>query len=55
MTIKDGATTPLVAHIAPKTPAERIPMYVEILMAKGPGVLSLMARKLTSSSIVVQP
>lgn len=46
MMIKEGRTTPKVAQKAPKRPPASIPTYVEILMAKGPGVLSLTAIKL---------
>ena len=51
----DGNATPTVAHKAPGIPAFSIPIYVEILMAKGPGVLSLTAIKSTNSRDVIHP
>ena len=65
-TIKDGLmhvtydahghiTTPSVAQTAPSTPPVRMPTNVAILIASGPGVLSLTAMKSTTSACVSQP
>ena len=51
----EGRTTPKVAQNAPKTPPVSEPIYVDIFIANGPGVLSLTATKFTISSEVIQP
>ena len=53
--IKDGSTTPSVAHSAPQKPPCEAPMKVAILMASGPGVDSDTAIKLRNSPSVSQP
>lgn len=55
MMINDGRTTPKVAHIAPKMPPVCEPTNVDILMAKGPGVDSLIAIKSLSSPSLIHP
>ena len=55
MMTKDGSATPSVAQIAPGMPTSRKPTKVEMFTAKGPGVDSLTATKLISSSASIQP
>ena len=51
----DGNATPTVVHTKLPVFLLSIPIYVEILMAKGPGVLSLTAIKSTNSRDVIHP
>ena len=55
MMTNDGSTTPNVAQEAPKKPAVSAPTYVAMLLANGPGVLSLTATKLTRAALPSQP
>ncbi len=55
MMIKEGKTTPKVAHKDPRMPAVLLPTNVAILIAKGPGVASLIAMKSVSSVKVIHP
>ena len=55
MIINDGRITPMVEQTAPKAPPTCEPTNVEILIANGPGVVSLMAIKSDSCESVSHP
>ena len=63
MMMIDGVTTPSVAESAPSNPYQNppnasptvVPVYVAMLTAKGPGVLSDMAMKSMSTLSLIQP
>ena len=53
--MQEGKTQPMVAMMAPGSPAMRVPTKVAELMAIGPGVIWEMVMMSTNSCIVSHP